>query len=494
MKSSVYEGNKRALVATILLVVLLFVASYAYFSSFNTANLTYNLAVGEMANVTLAFTDGEEMTLIVDPLELTDQTNESVSSNTSTSVITLNNSSEYENVSCKYEIWYDPITPFKKSSSNTSGVMEYGLNISDGSVTKNIDLTDENKPLKIYDAQINDANTSGNSSVTWTFSTTFYSRFNLNQSEHIGKSYIGRVYFKSAGCEEAESIVENTLSDVVLAQVSNKEYTSSQDQSKYVVRHEEVTHEGTTYDAGVRYEGNDPDNYVQFNGNEEWRIIGVFEGSTIGLESGKYYTKIIRNKSNGIYMWDDDNYENNWSIAALNNYLTNTYLPSIDGVSRGLIAENPTWHLGGASFMLENTYTSGQFYVAERGNVGGAVAPTLLNYQNSIGLMYPSDYAYAMYAGSANAICTNDIAVKNYSTLYLKCANYDWLLLATGEWTITPNSASDGAFALTQYGDISLGDVSFVGDEFAARPVLYLGADVKISSGTGTQSDPYVLK
>ena len=50
-----------------------------------------------------------------------------------------------------------------------------------------------------------------------------------------------------------------------IGMISDNEYTSSQDQSKYIVKHETVTHEGTTYDAGIRYEGKDPNNYIDFN-------------------------------------------------------------------------------------------------------------------------------------------------------------------------------------------------------------------------------------
>jgi len=141
----------------------------------------------------------------------------------------------------------------------------------------------------------------------------------------------------------------NYLSDEILGLVSNNEYTSSQDGTKYVVKHEEVRYEGTTYDAGVRYEGNAPDNYITFNGNEEWRIIGTFEGSTIGLEPGKQYTKIIRNTSMhklwDCSYWSDDtgacegNSENDWANSSLNAYLNGEYLSSLTDANKIAINE-----------------------------------------------------------------------------------------------------------------------------------------------------------
>jgi len=304
------------------------------------------------------------------------------------------------------------------------------------------------------------------------------------------------------------------LSETVIGLVSEDEYTSSQDQSTYVVRHEEVIHEGTAYDAGIRYEGNDPNNYVTFNGNEEWRIIGVFEGSTIGLEPGKQYTKIIRNTP--MYKtWDDcleDEEalygENDWENSTLNEYLNSEYLQTLTDVNKiAQYNENySTWYLRGMdeeTHMGDNAYTP-DWYLAERitgtpgykdGVAGDAEATTT----GAIGLMYPSDYGYAAYGSN----CDNktSMTLSNYGTMdwdtmeISGCAEVDWLLLEDNSgWLISPYpDYSFGAFIVDGVygGSVGLGD--YVDGEGAVRPVLYLEASVMIASGEGTKANPYKL-
>jgi len=63
-------------------------------------------------------------------------------------------------------------------------------------------------------------------------------------------------------------------------------------------------------DAGYRYQGKTVNNYVEFN-NETWRILAIEEGSKIGLTSGEYYIKLIREDSIGLLKWDADD-SNDW--------------------------------------------------------------------------------------------------------------------------------------------------------------------------------------
>ena len=61
---------------------------------------------------------------------------------------------------------------------------------------------------------------------------------------------------------------------------------------------------------GIRYQGTDPNNYVEFN-NETWRIIGIVDGKM----------KLIRaTELTETMPWDksvDGVYNNNWSDASL---------------------------------------------------------------------------------------------------------------------------------------------------------------------------------
>jgi len=231
---------------------------------------------------------------------------------------------------------------------------------------------------------------------------------------------------------------------------------------------------------GVKYQGKDPNNYVLFNNGELWRIIGTFEGSTIGLEQGEHYTKIIKSASIGNYEWDSS-ISTTWQDSDLNYYLTNNLYNNLNVNTKDMI-EYATWHLG----KIQNgDYNASGYYIEERGASGG-----IIPHQNYIGLMNPSDYGYAMYAGNTNHDCTIETLISNYSASKYGCVNYDWLFNGD-EWTISPINLRS-SFIVSADGVIGIGGNDT--DEYAVRPVLYLKSNVSIEAGEGTLSSPYILK
>ena len=101
-----------------------------------------------------------------------------------------------------------------------------------------------------------------------------------------------------------------------------------------------------------------------------------------------------------------------------------------------------------------------------------------------IGLMYPSDYGYA-----AEQNCL-EIQVYEYDKI---CYKNDYLYSGNNEWLQTPLSSHSAAAAyLTQTGTIYAN--ASIDEIYAIRPVLYLSSSVKITGGTGSQSDPYTIE
>ncbi|MDD4795494.1 MAG: hypothetical protein PHG03_02920 [Bacilli bacterium] len=235
---------------------------------------------------------------------------------------------------------------------------------------------------------------------------------------------------------------------------------------------------GVYNENGYRYQGLDPNNYVSFN-NETWRIIGVFDDYTHGI-AGENLVKIIRADSIGDYAWDSNNI-NDWNTSSLKAYLNGDYYNSLNPVSQSLI-ENVTWKLGG--YADYNTTTSSLAYTAERGTtVYSGRDTTGTGY---IGLMYPSDYGYAVL----NTSCSRDT-----TTLYDYdndgCYNQNWLYLGSYEWTITPRSSSSNHVWNVLYN----GHVRnrYAGYGFVGRPSLYLKSNTTIISGDGTAETPFEL-
>ena len=282
-----------------------------------------------------------------------------------------------------------------------------------------------------------------------------------------------------------------------------------------------------TVDENLRYEGSDPKNYVSFN-DELWRIIGVF-GDNI---------KLIRSERLGALSWDTSsilydsetdrsvnggNGVNEWSQAKLKEYLNTMYYGgtsvtcydyfdnrtatcptgSLNATAKAMI-NNYTWNTGAINFedttivnREDDIYTVA-FYNAERGSVNGKMC-TSGNYCNDIverkttwqgyvALPYVTDWAYA----SATDGCEINMQQKDSKSVYI-CKNDNWMHYGNLTLYLSPSARSNGA----NYVCIVGGD-GFVGRGFAFAgefvfPSVYLNSDVKITSGSGTSSDPYIL-
>ena len=165
------------------------------------------------------------------------------------------------------------------------------------------------------------------------------------------------------------------------------------------------------------------------------------------------------------------------------------------------------WNTGSSD---EKTYvyyklTPQKYYEAERssnvgkicskGNVCNDTVVRTTKWTGKIGLMYPSDYGYATSGGSTTdrATCLNT-AIYGWDSSMPDCYNNNWLYKSDGNgiWTITPGASSTGAnYAFGAARIIDLSEIDIQQDIY---PVLHLKSNVKISSGTGSQDNPFVLE
>ncbi len=258
----------------------------------------------------------------------------------------------------------------------------------------------------------------------------------------------------------------------------------------------EILGELGTEDNNLRYIGVNSNNYIDIgdrdiNGNPIlWRIIGVMNNIT-NLDNGgqqESLVKIIRSVSIGSYSWDssaegiNNGYGvNEWSEAdlmkLLNPPIYNT-IPSIgnslywfhtngncynglneintpcDFTSSGISEEakekiaKVRWNTGtiGEKYDLNNI-TSKKIYEGERsiysgkelcknteGNWCNDTVPRTTTWDGYIGLMYPSDYGYAV-GGDIRTTCLGK-GINEYSNY--NCSKNDWLTTNNNSWTITP--------------------------------------------------------
>ena len=265
-----------------------------------------------------------------------------------------------------------------------------------------------------------------------------------------------------------------------------------------------------------RYQGNNPNNYVSFN-NQLWRIIGyvpvclevspITEDTTInGIEfkqgeaqctKWKNRVKIIKADPIGAFAYNKSKYSSSnpivWIGSTIQGLLNSCYLGKKDGCSKycyyyslnqGVcnysqngINENDSY-----GNMIESIYY----------NVGisGSYSSSSAVYANEIkkqvsentliGLMYASDFGYAISGGYTGNL--------GYSSAYSQMVN-NWLFGQSYEWTMTAYSASYPVL-VSNYGGFN-GDFAYYGS--AVRPVLYLQSNVNILSGDGTMASPYTL-
>ena len=280
--------------------------------------------------------------------------------------------------------------------------------------------------------------------------------------------------------------------------------------------------------GNIRYYGANPNNYVTFNGESAgWRIIGVFDTEDENGNVSKR-VKLIRATSIGNYAYDNklsgtgtstsNNGSNDWTDARLMMLLNPGYentsslyayegslywnrksgtcyagessgTKSCDFTSTGLTTDaqsqiNKVKYYLGRNVVSQGLYAD-DYYNLERGtDVYSGHHTYWIGY---VGLIYPSDYAYA------TDLSTCDKAGSNYADDTTNCTEKDWLLdNEHWAWTLSPCSSGD-------YGSSCINtSKNFINNNSAfnihdVRPVLYLKSEIEIKSGTGKQSDPYIL-
>ena len=287
-----------------------------------------------------------------------------------------------------------------------------------------------------------------------------------------------------------------------------------------------------TSDENIRYYGSNPDNYVSFN-NELWRIIGVF-GNNV---------KLVRSEKLGELSWDSSASSvnngrgvNEWSQSDLKNYLNTMYYGGtsvtcyngkydqtttcptnrLDETSKSLI-DNHIWNTGAPNDSTlydstTNSYDTVEFYNAERGNETGKICSSGIacndtverttEWTGYVGLPYPTDWAYA---SSESACETNMNAGDNATALSpdekianMSCKNNNWMHYGSTSsdktWYMSSFVYPGNATLVWHVNGVGRADGADAANPYSAFPAIYLKSNVLIENGTGTSSDPYILK
>ena len=218
-------------------------------------------------------------------------------------------------------------------------------------------------------------------------------------------------------------------------------------------------------DGRYFYKGGNPNNYVTFNNEQAgWRIISIEPDGTI---------KIMKDASIEDIAWDTSN-SNNWARpSSLNTYLNSTYYNGLNSTAQSQIVAKD-FSIGAVTYDNNNLAT-------QINNENGT------KWNGKVALATVSEYIRS----NSNKSKCGSFSLNNDN--YSSCVNTGWMDTTTVSywWTLSPYAgSSDNAFAVASRGFVTNRNVYSDGSE--VRPAVYLSPDVTLT-GSGTQSDPYVL-
>ena len=144
--------------------------------------------------------------------------------------------------------------------------------------------------------------------------------------------------------------------------------------------------------------------------------------------------------------------------------------------------ESVVWNLGGRS--SSTSATADSFYTAERGTT--VYSGNQTEWTGKVGLMYPSDYGYAVLASS----CARTTNLGDYDST--ACAGNNWLKNGSIQWTLTHGS-SYSSIVHRVFVHAYLDDHDAYRG-FGARPSIYLKSSIVVLGGDGSRDFPYIIK
>ena len=263
-------------------------------------------------------------------------------------------------------------------------------------------------------------------------------------------------------------------------------------------------------DGNYRYAGKSENvnNHVCLGSNlrpcpeeNQYRIIGVFNGKV------KLIKKVALPNPNNI-LWnakentDDNGKYNKWEYtkngdnhqADINAYLNNTWITSLGNNVQKIMPVK--WQIGGLKWNNFKNKTAPEIYQTE---LGGKLSSEIYTTSSptKVGLMYISDYMYAasrdkwtLYAYDNNGSFNSDHTEWNGND-YSKAYTEDWMYTNDNQWTISRGSSNEySVYSVASRGSAH-GDKA--NSSFLIRPVFYLNHNIRFSSGTGTETDPFII-
>ncbi len=475
------ENKKQAIIlsviASIVLLVLIVGATYAYFQASGGTGTSANLKVTTYTTDVFNFEVGSDISIYADATSFASGKGNAAGSTFAKAILTANNKT---NTATEHYYLYLNISNNTFTYTQNENTPELLLTITDASGNAVTDITSlayktvtDGRGTSISGYDI--TNKSGlitlfnNKEITasptktdeWNITVTLVN-YDKDQNKNAGKSFSAKLMIQKKAYKQ-------TLVEYVKSQ-----YTGTQGENG-LYYHDSTLANGAG-DNSYRYAGasDSVNNYICLGSDTTtcpdanlFRIIGVFGDKT----------KVIRAKSVGNQKWHTSK-SNTWSSSSLNAYLNGTYLTSLGTIADKIATT--TWKVGGGTWSNIATSVPKTAYQNE---VGSSASSTTVD--KKIGLMYVSDYYYSASPSAWTLVGYNsNDATKDYRAA--KTTN--WLYLGSYEWTISRSSDTTyGAFGVNSTGYVGNGNVTF---SSAVRPSFNLLSSTTYVSGSGSMSDP----
>ena len=491
------EKNKKqalilSIVAVVTLIALVVGATFAYFKAQVGTGSSTEVKVTTYTTDMLTFTTGNAISLYADQSSF-GQEKGSLSGETFAKATLVANNKTNEATDNYYVYFNIENNTFKYTLGNDKPELILTVTGPDGSevmelpeLTHKVVQDRENKSISGFDVTttngiITIANkktitASPNAEEQYTLKLTFVN-YEGDQTANAKSTLSAKVMIQKEMIPFHETCNDNTL-----ACHTAKLYTGTQGENGIYYHDTSLTNGAG--DNSYRFAGasDQVNNYVCFGSNTTpcptdnlYRIIGVF-GDKV---------KLIKSTSVGNKAWSSNN-NNTWSISDLNTYLNNEFITTFEETTKGKIAET-TWKVGGNTW--ENIANVVPVTAYQNEIVGPVTTNTRDNateYSAKIGLMYVSDYMYAVPQEKWTLVGYNSDASKDYRA----AKSVNWMYMGLEEWTISRNASyATSVLSVSESGTVT-GGYSNAKDRRAVRPVFYLLPSITYVSGSGTQNSP----
>ena len=510
-----------SVIASIVLLVLIVGATYAYFQASGGTGTNADVKVTTYTTDVFNFEVGNDISIYADATSFASGKGNAVGSTFAKAILTANSKT---NTATEHYYLYLNISNNTFTYTQNENTPELLLTITDASGNAVTDITSltyktvtDGKGTSISGYDI--TNKSGlitlfnNKEITasptktdeWNITVTLVN-YDKDQSNNMGKKFNAKLMIQKEEFKESVATVcsnGQTLSSCIIAM-------NGKDDTLY---HHTSSLANGAGDNSYRYAGSSEsvNNFVCFGSTTKpcptdnlYRIIGIFEdkvklikydyaNSNLLGTDGDYrssytpYAPTYKGSLSSIntYYWNykaTNSLSNEWSTSLLNKTNLNTnYLYKI-GTTWSNLIEDATWKVSGNS---TDSVTPSEMYTKEITNATKTYGPS--DGTSKIGLVYASDYGFAA-SPSAWTTTLNQYNGNDANGISINTIN--WMYMGYTEWTLTPSSSgSNNRVFILNY----LGFLTCNTSNCSSRPVLYLKSSVLYAGGSGSKDSPITL-